>query len=357
MHSYEYLFTAVIIFAILTASAILVSRMPQPSLNVSEKEQLKTAAQKIMTQLTLNPGNPPDWGGNLTVDSTDLTAFGLAKYGEITRGAYILDPDKVQRLNENMPQNLYIPPDRVIELLNLGREYGIKLEFIPALIVTVTTETNPNSITVYVNVTSDRNMWPIANANVTARIFYLYNQQINKTPIITNSTDINGQCIITFNGVSSEDALLALVVDHYGIHVVKTYALNGALTQAFFLGNHLILNASLSIISNTAYQIIIAESDETYVIDYALCGLNLTDSLSDPSYSLYEINYTEPSAVALLAVVEGEPNLAVACKNVPSCYSSISGEASSPFIYMLERSVEIGGSSYTLRLKIWRMSW
>ena len=356
MHSYEYLFTAIIIFAILIASTTIVSIMPQPSINVSEKEQLKTVAQKIMTQLTLNPGNPPDWGSNLTVGSSTLTAFGLAKYGEIARGAYVLDLDKVQRLNENLPQNLYVPPSRVIDLLNLGNDYGIKIEFVPALNATVATEINSNSATIYVNVTG-QNMLPIANVNVTARIFYLYDGQIQKTPIFTNFTGIDGQCMIKFDGFSSEDALLVLVIDYYGIRIIKTCILNAALTQAFFLGDHLILNSSLSIISDTAYQIIVAESDGTYMIDYALCGLNLTNEFSVPSYSLYEINYTEPSAIALLAVANGGSDLMVACKSVPSCYSSIPGDASSPLIYMLERSVKIGESLYTMRLEIWRMSW
>lgn len=353
MQSSEYIFTAIIIFTILVSSATMISLMPRSSINVSEIEQLKMVAQKIMTQLILNPGNPPEWGSNITVSPNNLTAFGLAKYGEITRGAFLLDLDKVQRLNRDMPQCLYIPPNKVIELFNLAN-YGLKLEFIPALNVNVTVRKASHAIGIFISVISDQ-MLPIADVNVAARVFYLYNGQIYKSSLEYGITNIEGSCKLEFNDITSDNALIILVADYHGICAVKTYALN--CISAYFVGDYLILNSSLNIINNQAYQIIIANSGGTYIIDYVIRNLTQTDALiSDPSYSSYRINDIEPSEVALLAVTE-DLDLLAACKSVPSSYSSISGEVSSPLAYTLERVVMIGDSTYTLKLHVWRMSW
>jgi len=354
MHSYEYIFTAIIVFAILIASTTLVSIMPQTALNISDVEQLKMTAQKIMTQLILNSGNPPEWGSNITIGLNNLTAFGLAEYREVARAAYILDPDKVQRLSSNyVPSSLYIPPNKVIELFNLGRDYGLKLEFIPALNVSVNAQQISNRIVVSVNVVSEQST-PIVNANVTARAFYLQNGQINKTSLILNYTDIDGSCNIEFNNMSSDVVLITLLVDYHGIRIIKTHIL-GSFSKSYFIGSNLIINSSLNVANNIAYQVIAFKSGENYIIDYVSC--NLTSSPSPLSnYNVYSMTYVEPYAIALLAVTD-EGNLTIACKNVPPSYSSISEEVYPPLAYTIERPVTIGQSIYILRLHIWRMSW
>jgi len=355
MHSYEYIFTAIIVFAILIASVALVSTMPQSFINVLEIQQLKMTAQKIMTYLTLNPGNPADWGGNIKVGPDELTAFGLAKYMELVRGAYVLDPDKVQRLSSGeVPSPLYIPPSRVIELFNLGRDYGLKLEFIPALNVNLDAQLNPGSISVFISVLSEQGK-PIANADVAARAFYLQNGQINKTSLISNRTREDGECAINFNGVNSDAALIVLLVDYNGVCVVKTSIL-GSFAKSYFIGNNLILSNSFTIPSNVSYQVMAFKSGGSYLIDYVICGLTPWSPSPLNNYTVYNMTYVEPYTAALLAVT-GEGKLAVACRNVPSSYSSIPGEAYPPLAYTLERSVMIGQSLYTLRLKVWRMVW
>ncbi|MCD6470015.1 hypothetical protein J7L29_04370 [Candidatus Bathyarchaeota archaeon] len=353
MQSSEYIFTALIIVAILIGSAILTSIMPQSALNVSEIEQLKMVAQKIMTQITLNSGDPPEWGSNITIGSNDLRAFGLAKHGWLTRGAYVLDPDKVQRLSSEIPSSLYIPPSRVIELLSLGHDYGIKLEFIPALNASISAQWISGEIYISVSVVSEQSI-PIADANVTARVFYLQDGQINKTSLAANSTGIDGSCSIKFSNVNSNAALIVLLVDYHGICVVKTYLLGSPL-ESYFIGNHFILNNSINPANNIAYQVIALKSYENYTIDYVSCSL-APSSNGISNYNVYDLAFVEPYTVALLAVTDGG-DLTVACKHVPPSYSSISGDVFPPLSYMLERSVTIGQSLYTLRLQIWRMSW
>lgn len=350
MHSYEYIFTAIIVFAILIASATLATVMPQTAFNISEINRLKMAAQKIMTQLTLNPGNPPEWGSNITITSANLTAFGLAKYREIARAAYVLDLDKVQRLSSEIPSPLHIPPSKMIELLNLNHDYGLKIEFIPALSV----ELQLNSNKVNVNVFSEQGA-PIAGANVTARVFYLQNGRINKSSLILSYTRINGSCEIEFSDVNLNAALIVLLVDFHGVYMVKMNVL-GDFLKSYFIGNYLILNDSITITNNTAYQVIAFKSGGNYVINHVQCSLQ--DAASAPNmlsgYRVYNVTGAEQYAIALLAVTN-EGKLTVACKNIPSSYGF--GEVYPPLAYTLERSVKIGQSTYTLRLKIWRMSW
>ena len=355
MHSYEYIFTAIIVFAILVASIALVSTMPQSSINVLEIQQLKMTAQKIMTYLTLNPGNPTDWGSNIKVGPNELTAFGLAKYMEFVRGAYVLDPDKVQRLSSGeVPSSLYIPPSKVIELFNLGRDYGLRLEFIPALNVKLNAQLNHSNISVSLTVLSEQGK-PIANADVAARAFYLQNGQINKTSLVSNRTREGGDCTINFNEVNSDAALIILLVDYNGVCMVKTGIL-GSFAKSYFIGNNLILDNSFTIPSNAAYQVMAFKSGGSYLIDYVVCGLAPWSPSPLNNYNVYNMTYVEPYTAALLAVTD-EGKLAVACRNVPSSYSSIPGEAYPPLAYTLERSVMVGQSLYTLRLKVWRMIW
>jgi hypothetical protein len=355
MHSYEYIFTAIIVFAILAASIALVSTMPQPSINVLEIQQLKMTAQKIMTYLTLNPGNPADWGGNIKVGPKELTAFGLAKYMELVRSAYVLDPDKVQRLSSGgVPPSLHIPPSRVIELFNLGRDYGLKLEFIPALNVSVNAQLNNGEISVSLSVLSEQGK-PIANADVAARVFYLQDGQVNKTSLASSRTRGDGGCTIIFNEVDSDAALIVLLVDYNGVCVAKTSIL-GSFAKSYFIGNNLILDNPFTIPGNAAYQVMAFKSGGRCLIDCVVCGLTQWSPSSLNNYNVYNMTYVEPYTAALLAVT-GEGKLAVACRNVPSSYSSIPGETYPPLAYTLERSVIIGQSLYTLRLKVWRMTW
>lgn len=343
MQIYEYIFTAAIIFAILIAATLLVSITPQLTINTSEIDQLKMAAQKTMTQITLNPGNPTDWGSNITISANDLTSFGLATYTEFTKHAYVLDPDKVQRLENRLPNDLHIPPSKAIELLNLVKDYGLKIEFIPALKLNCTN----NSGNFVVNVASEQNM-PLANADVAARIFYISGGQIQKTELKTAKTGINGNCLFNFNGAYETPALLVLAADYQGIQMMNITMIGDSHEYAYFIGASIIPPSS--IITREAYQIIITKfSNGSLVINDVPCVLKPKGN------SVYELGYLEPHSVAV--VIGEDSRFIVGFKQVPLNYSSISGSVASPLAYMLERAVRIGFSTYTLRLYVWRMSW
>lgn len=352
MHIYEYLFTAIIILTILLASSAIIETVSEPSRSTSEKEQLKVTAQKIMTQLLLDPGNPPDWGNNIDIDPNNLTTFGLAKYSETTRDAYVLDPDKVLRLDNTNP--LFIPPSSVINLLNLGYEYGFALEFYPALNVTITPINSTSSSDRYnINVTSEYSGLPIVMADVTAKMYY-YNsssQIIASTDSIANWTRADGKCIVDFGNVTTEMKILSLVINYYGIRIVKSFTVGSNVTQAHLIGNYALLNQAYNL-SSSATEIIVTKKGGVYTIENVVSNLNKIED------TIFELAYVEPSTVAILTISEDGTKLIIASKEVTLTYSSIQGVALSfPFAYSIERSVTIGGSAYIVRLYLWRMSW
>jgi len=352
MHIYEYLFTAIIIVTILLASSTMIGSVSEPSRSTSEKEQLKVTAQKIMTQLLLDPGNPHDWGSNIDIDPSNLTAFGLAEYTETTREAYVLDSDKVLRLDSTNP--LLIPSSSVINLLNFGYDYGLALEFYPALNVSIPLITSDNYT---VRVTSDYGELPIVGANVSARIYYYDSSKkmIENTPLIVDQTSIDGQCIVDFStlGLPTEMKVLILVVDYYGVRIVKTHIPTWSnVTQAYLIGSNLFFSQPYNISDNEAYEIIATKKGGTDTIE------NVTYSLSMEEEKKFKLPYVEPSTVALLTVSQDGTKLIFASKEATLTYSSIPGVSLSfPFAYSIERSVTIGGSAYIVRLYLWRMSW
>jgi len=345
MHIYEYLFTAIIIFAMLIASSTIVITISQPQTTITDKEQLKITAQKIMTQLTLDPGDPPEWGSDTSITPNQLTTFGLAKYGETTREAYVLDPDKVLRLDNANPR--YIPPYDVINLLNLATQYGLRLEINPALNVTVTNTTNTDTYEATV-ITNDIG-FPIALAEVTARIFYVdtNTQKITARPSITNITLFDGKCQFTFDA-TPEPKVLVLAVNYYGIRIIRALPVGTGVTQAYLIGNHTLLDQNYTVTEAT--EIIAEPSTNGYMIQ------NVTSTITSIDSTTFDLNYLEPSTVAVMAVADGGNTLLFASKEASLTYSSIAGATSFPFSYSLERTVTISGSAYIMSLTIWRMS-
>jgi hypothetical protein len=350
MHIYEYLFTAVIIVSILLASSIMIVTLSEPTLDVSEKEQLKVAAQKIMAQLLLDPGDPPDWGSNININESNLRTFGLAKHGETTRQSYALDPDKVLRLNSTNP--LFISPSSVINLLNLGNDYGLALNFSTALNVDIQRDIALDRYNV--SVSSEYGELPIAGARVAAKMYYATDQTISSENK-SGTTSYDGKCTIDFSSISTEMKVLIVVVDYYGVRVTKVRPVGSNVTPAHVVGNYLFLNGTSGISGNEVYEVIVTKKDAEYAIE------NVTSRLDFVSPGKFNLAHVEPSAIAILAVSEDGSSLVLASRDATLIYSSISGfdisQQSLPMAYSLERTVMIGDSTYIARLYLWRLSW
>jgi hypothetical protein len=76
MHIYDYLFAGVIIIALLLGSTVMLTTLLSPAINASDKDLLKIAAEKIATQILLDPGYPSNWGSDNT-SQQNMKVFGL----------------------------------------------------------------------------------------------------------------------------------------------------------------------------------------------------------------------------------------------------------------------------------------
>jgi hypothetical protein len=345
MHIYEYLFTAILILAILLAASIMIETVSEPSANVSEKEQLKVSAQKIMTQLLLDPGDPFNWGSNTATGQNDLRTFGLAEFNETTRGAYVLSLDKVLRLSGTCP--LFISPSTALDLLNLSNEYGFLFELYSALNVNIG---NMGNDRYSISINSERDGLPVIGANITARMYYISaNRDIDNTDLISTSTNLHGTCALDFSNSNLPNMkVLFVAADYLGVHAVKVYNVSNVV-QAYIIGESIFLPSDCHSRDDTQEILVTKE----------LGKYNIKDVKSSLDAE-FKLGYVEPSAVAILAITEDNSSLILAPRIPTLTYTTISGltiDRIPSFAYSLERTVTIGYSTYVFKLYLWRMSW
>lgn len=369
MHIYEYLFAALVLVAILVAASVIATTMPNAQLSASDKEQVKVVAQKIITQITMEAGQPPNWGRDWNISQSDLQGFGLAKYGETTREAYVLDPDNVMRIDQqNIPSYLYIQPSTAANLLNLNvtvpemsltGSYGFTLTINPILRVNVS---NPlgNTNIYTVNVTSEYEVLPLVNANISAKLYYLNGASIVARNAPSSQTDIGGNCVLTFNNVPDSPRVLAVSVYYLGIHASQVSAFGLNRTQGHVLGDTLLLNNTLNNIDiSNVTEVIATRQNEQYVIKDFSVKASSGQSKNGSQY--YTLSSIEPSVITVLAHSINNDTLIYASKNINITYSTIpqlaSSTSSSLLSYSLERTVIIGDTTCSLRLLLWRMTY
>jgi len=348
---YEYVFAALVMVAVFTAATYLAVTVLPPYRSVSEVDQLKIAAQKIMNSILLNPGYPHDWGSDVSVTAEDLASFGLASFTTFTREAYVLDRDKVQRLSPEAGP-FYVPPKAAIDLLGLGLDYGIKLEFVPVLNV----EVRPSQeFEVVVKVTSEQGT-PVKDAKVTVVAIYASGGELASSRR-SGQTGVDGVCTLSLT--SPPPVLLITIVDYHGMRAINVSTIGPGASRSLVIGKSLVVDKSVDpgngLDERTAYQFFVVSGPEGFLeVRNVSCPLKYVTTLKD-YYNVYDMGFEEPNLVAV--VVVDENLFLVAYKLVPKSYSSIAGEVRSPISYTLERSVRIGLSHYNLRLTIWRMSW
>lgn len=355
MHIYEYLFTGVLIVSILIASSIMVTMLSDPPRSASQKDQLKVTAEKIITQILLDPGYPYNWGSNNT-NPANLTIFGLAKYGETSRGAYVLDPDKVLRLDSAIGSQ-WVNASLAVNLLNLRHDYGFTLEFNETMEITPPVQIR--SPDVYsIKITSDYNQ-PIVNANVTAELYYVNGStQIAYKGPVCNTTLYDGTCNLDFSNIdpgilTGSAKALIVTADYYGAYMTKICAEGSNVITAYLLGGSLIASTGNPYeVRNGAdsLEVVLTKTDQGFMMQRFF-----VQNVGSPSnFTLNSL--PEPSALAVMAVTQ-EAHLLVAVRNFSAIsYRSIPAVQSAAFAYSIERTVLISGSTYTATLYFWRMS-
>jgi hypothetical protein len=367
MHIYDYLFAGVIIIALLLGSTVMMAMLSSPALNASDKDLLKIASEKIMTQILLDPGYPYNWGSDNT-PQTNVTVFGLARYGQTSREAYLLDPDKVLRLNSTLEgiSSYYFPASAAsslpefenytaLSLLNLGKDYGFTLEFNETLKVSVNQMEGMTDI-YSISVASDYAL-PMMGANVSATLYYVNSSSslIEHFGPKYSATIYDGSCILNFSESSTEEAkVLAVGVDYYGVHTAKLYGSVGtSVLNATLFGSTLIPSSSQPYnITNGAdsREITLLQTN----LGYETIDFEVENSGTPTNFTL---NSTpEPSTSAILAVSENNKLLVGSRDFSMISYRTIPAIRSAPLAYSIERTVLIGGVTFTATLYFWRMS-
>ncbi len=146
------------------------------------QQQLRNSALNVFNAMLLGTGSPSDWGSTFPFYQKNVSAFGLA-YSEES-SLYVLDTDKVQRLNIDSPG--YIEYPYVRDLLRL-KDYGFSLSVFRPF--TVDWDLDINDVTNYVsfavNVTRSEDRRPIPNAQVSCTILCSANNDNNQDePIV-----------------------------------------------------------------------------------------------------------------------------------------------------------------------------
>lgn len=342
MHIHEYIFAALAVIAILLASNLMLTITTEPLKVASEREGLKRIAQSIMTQILLNPGDPLDWGSNVTIDEDSLKSFGLAYWSRTVREAYVLDADKILRLS-NGANPFYISPLKVIELLGLNaREYGFTIEILPQFNITV----EENSGVYEISVRSADGINPIRNADVTAKIYYLYNNRVYEGSARNSITGPDGTCTVNFEEAQSSPATVIFIVDYRGIRVPKIFV-KGSVQMAYLVGQKL----SLSVSSEMIDEVIAPIKDGKCEV------FKVSSAWGVGGDGVTYVEHVEPGTIVALAFNGGDLIVAQRFMDLVE-YGTVSLRSPSlPLGFMLEKIVSVEGFSYIVRLYVWRLVW
>lgn len=173
-----------------------------------EQEAPYTTADRILDILLLSPGDPENWGTNV---SETPAALGLADQTALR--AYVLDPRKVARLHENTTG--YIAPSEARDLLGLRRTYHFSLRIRPVLKIEVA---GNGTFTLTVR---DTKGFLVPNVRMTA--FYVPKSLVPGTdyPHESNITSIDGSCTVEFT--FQPDRVLVVQAEQSGVRVIATY--------------------------------------------------------------------------------------------------------------------------------------
>jgi len=379
----EYVFSALI--TVLLISSTLMYFIPV-SLNRAtylSEGQLQIEAEKIMNQLLLNPGDPPDWGVSATsIDS--LKSFGFALKGA---DAYSLDINKLVRVFEpNLSEftNLTsISLNDILNVLGLYGVYGLSIKLTPVLNVSIQKSSN-FIYEVYVKTYDDL---PVINARIKAihvNVYVSGNTEITYLEDVVENvyTDYDGRAILNFTQVDSNGAIggfLVVYVDFYGLSTV--YSLfEGETSFGVIIGNTLYIG---HLDEDFDPQTIITKKGKPNypgggAIHLCPAALAVTPKALEPTvlfdgkllpitpqggarpYYKFELNGLDDDTVALFFVVKnrGSYRLCVARRSyngIEIGFIDGSGRGLMARGVHLRRVVSVSGYLYYFDLTLWRL--
>jgi len=366
--------TAMMVVSILFVSAVIaVPAISYVNLLYVDQQQFRNVALEALNSMLLGMGYPSEWGSSDLFNESDVTQFGLAL--SESSSFYVLDPDKVQRLDVDNPSGS-LDYETMRTLLGL-QDYGFNIKIIPPFNVTAIKKSGNPSLLYEVNVTFNDGR-PIPNAHVEATILYVKDKTEYFTTETENSTNWLGQCTI-------EKELPSGVTDY--VVVLKTTVADLATVTSTYMegfGYQHTTNASiigdsimLSIPEGTGWEK--GSSGERWVEGVMVVSGDGTWNIYDGSHQTDPIQWSDSkNGWAWDRVFTGlsylNPLFIIFSLSVPTegrqivlflgPYTTASGyrvfdfgsSAQSPSggALKLSRSVEIAGMTYVFELLIWK---
>ncbi len=164
---YDYMVGIVIVGILFISAVSAVPTISYVNLFQVNQQQLRNTALNVFNAMLLGTGYPSDWGSTFPFNQSNVEAFGLASSGESS--LYVLDSDKVQRLDKDSPG--YIEYSYVRDLLRL-EDYGFRLSIFRPFTVDWDLQINnvTNSVWFAINVTRSEDQRPIPNAQVSVTV-------------------------------------------------------------------------------------------------------------------------------------------------------------------------------------------
>jgi hypothetical protein len=195
---YDYMIGIVVVGVIFTSAVFAIPAISYVNLLQVDQQQLRNTALNVFNTMLLGTGSPSDWGSTYPFDQNNVEAFGLDLSDEPS--LYILDTDKMQRLDQDSPGLIEYPYVR--DLLRL-KDYGFSLTLFRPFTVEHNLEIlDEETVWFAVNVTRNEDGRPIPNAQVSVTILVTGKKvaEQSEDPIVivtqpnTYFTDCLGRC-------------------------------------------------------------------------------------------------------------------------------------------------------------------
>lgn len=365
--------TAIMVVSMLFVSAVVaVPAISYVNLLYVDQQQFRNVALEALNSMLLGMGHPSEWGSSASFNESDVTQFGLAL--SESSSFYVLDPDKVQRLDVGNPSGS-LDYETVRTLLGL-QDYGFNIKIIPPFSVTVIDNSEIPSLLFEVNVTFNDGR-PIPGAHVEATILYVEGKSGYFTAETENSTNWLGQCTIG-------EELTSDVTDY--IVVLKTTVADLATITSSYMagfGQQHTMNASivgenitLTIPEGPGWEkgsagtrwvdnVVVVSADGTWILydgtrsneDKITWGgaywgwSRLFSGLSylNPLFIIINLSVPNPRQLVLFL----GPYMTASGYRIFN-FGSSSAQSPSGGALKLSRSVEIAGMTYVFELLIWK---
>lgn len=177
---YDHIVAILVVGAIFVAAVVALPAMSFVSTQTASQQQLRNTAINVFNAMLLGRGSPSNWGSRFPFNQSDVEAFGLAYSEECS--LYVLDGDKVQRLDEESPW--HIDYSRVRELLELGDYRFILTLFRPFTIGwDLGIDVPKKTVSFAVNVSRNEDGAPIPNAQVETTVMVVAKNVNTEEPL------------------------------------------------------------------------------------------------------------------------------------------------------------------------------